>query len=94
MCDNVECDRSYCLTPKSEKEREEPSRQDIQGMHIWLRGKGPRHASAVAPFNLPRRGGERKKEGESIDARTERYFTSASSLVASNLLFLAGESFL
>jgi len=67
MCDSVECDRSYCLTPKSEKEREEPSRQDIQGMHIWLRGKGPRHASAVAPFNLPRRGGERKKERRGVD---------------------------
>ena len=29
MCDSVECDRSYCLTPKSEKEREERSRQDM-----------------------------------------------------------------
>jgi hypothetical protein len=55
---------------------------------IWLPGKRPCHASAVIKSFAVER-----EERETIQGRTERYFSSASSLATSNLLFVAGESF-
>jgi len=55
-----------CLTQKRKREREEPSKKDIQRMYIWLRGEGL--SAVVPPSSLSRtrrrRGtGERKRGG-------------------------------